>query len=135
MSSLTIGAVARRTGLSAETIRFYEREGLLPPPARRASGYRQYSEVDVRRLAFIQHAKSLGFTLAETAELLALRIDPNTTRREVKARARAKLADVEARLRKLQRMRRTLKRLVDACPGEGPKAHCPILDALEGEPS
>lgn len=133
MPGLTIGAVARRTGVSAETIRFYERQGLIESPPRRASGYRQYGEDDVRRLAFIQHAKSLGFTLKETGELLALRMRPDTTRREVREQARAKLADIEERLRKLRRMQRTLKKLVASCTGEGPKSNCPILEALDGE--
>jgi MerR family mercuric resistance operon transcriptional regulator len=132
MSGLTIGAVARRTGVSAETIRFYEREGLIQSPPRRASGYRQYGEDDVRRLAFIQHAKSLGFTLRETGELLSLRMSPNTTKREIREQARAKLADIEERLRKLRRMQRTLKKLIDSCSGEGPTSHCPILEALDG---
>lgn len=133
MSTHTIGAVAKRTGISAETIRFYEREGLIQAPPRRASGYRQYGEDDVRRLAFIQHAKSLGFTLKEIGELLALRLSPGTTRREIRAQAHAKLADIDERLRKLRRMQRTLKKLVAACPGEGPTAHCPILEALDGD--
>src|SRR5207244_7019414 len=91
---LTIGQVARRAGGGVETVRFYEREGLLERPARRGSGYREYGEDVVARLRFVRRAKELGFTLKEVAELLALRADPDTTCAEVRGQARAKLADV-----------------------------------------
>jgi Hg(II)-responsive transcriptional regulator len=130
MGPLTIGQVARRTGVGVETVRFYERQGLLEEPAREASGYRQYPEDAVARLRFIRRAKELGFTLREIKDLLALRLDPGATRADVRKRAEAKIADIEARVRDLQRMREALLRLTAACAGHGPVSGCPILEAL-----
>jgi Cu(I)-responsive transcriptional regulator len=130
MKPLTIGEVARRAGVGVETVRFYEREGLLEPPARRPSGYRQYQADAVTRLCFIRRAKELGFTLKEIADLLALRLDPSATADDVRRRALAKVADVDERIRDLRRIRRTLQKLADACPGHGPASTCPILAAL-----
>src|SRR2546425_6976159 len=106
MKPLTIGQVARRAGVGVETVRFYEREGLLEEPPRRESGYRQYGEDIVARLQFIRRAKELGFTLNEIKELLSLRLDPSTTCAEVKDRAQAKIADIEQKIRTLQRMKK-----------------------------
>lgn len=131
MNSMTIGQVAQKAGIGIETIRFYERKGLIDEPPRKESGYRQYDAGVVDRLVFIQQAKTLGFTLAEIQELLSLKISPVTTSREIKMIAEAKLVDIEARIKMLQRMRRSLKKLVDKCPGQGPLNDCPILDALE----
>src|SRR5690348_6690839 len=132
-SSLTIGAVARRVGVAIDTIRYYEREGLLPEPQRRASGYRIYGEGAVTQLRFIRRAKDLGFTLEEIRELLALSSDRERGVRDVKGRAEAKLAAVDDRIRELQRVRRGLQQLIAACPGHGPLEHCPILRTLGGE--
>jgi MerR family transcriptional regulator, copper efflux regulator len=132
MKPLTIGQLARRAGVGVETVRFYERQGLLDEPARRESGYRQYPEEAVRRLRFIKRAKGLGFTLKEIAELLALRHDPDGDTADVKRRAETKIADIDARIHDLQRTRAALLKLVHACPGEGPLGDCPILEALEG---
>src|SRR5881394_2167200 len=99
MDMLSIGQVARRAGVGVETVRFYEREGLLEEPARKASGYRQYTGDVVARLRFIKRAKDLGFTLREIAELLALRSDPDNPCAEVRQRAQAKVADIDARIR------------------------------------
>lgn len=131
MTTLTIGQVAKRAGVGRETIRFYERRGLIEEPSRRESGYRQYDNTAVARLAFIQQAKALGFSLGEIAELLSLRTDAGAGAREIKKIAETKLADIEARIKLLQRMRKTLKKMVDECPGEGPKSKCPILEALD----
>jgi MerR family mercuric resistance operon transcriptional regulator len=128
---MTIGQVARRAGVGVETVRFYERQGLLAEPARRASGYRQYDEGAVARLRFIKRAKELGFTLKEIAELLALRLDPDTTCVEIRARAQAKLGDIEARIRDLEKIRQALLGLTASCPGSGPTSACPILEALD----
>src|SRR5207247_5454513 len=95
MKPLTIGQVARRVGVGVETVRFYERQGLLEEPARRASGYRQYSEQVVKRIHFIKRAQKLGFSLKEIAELLLLRVDGQTSCEEVKGRTEAKIAEVE----------------------------------------
>lgn len=133
MKALTIGQVARRTGVGVETVRFYERQGLLEEPARKDSGYRQYDGGVVARLHFIRRAKELGFSLKEIKELLALRVDPTTTCAEVKSRAEAKLADVEAKIQALRRMQKVLQKLTTACSGRGPTSECPILDALGPE--
>ena len=130
---ITIGGVARRAGVGIDTIRYYEREGLLPEPQRRASGYRDYGPDVVERLRFISRAKDLGFTLEEIRELLALSTDRERGVKTVKQRAEARLGEVEQRIRELQRMRRGLKQLIDACPGHGALEHCPILRALGGE--
>ncbi|MBN8713517.1 MAG: heavy metal-responsive transcriptional regulator [Xanthomonadales bacterium] len=130
---LTIGGVARRAGVGIDTIRYYEREGLLPPPRRRASGYRDYGLDMVERLRFIRRAKDLGFTLEEVRELLALSTDRERGVESVKQRAQVRLDQVNQRIRELQRMRRGLQQLIDACPGHGALEHCPILRALGGE--
>lgn len=132
MKSLTIGEIARRAGVGVETVRFYERQGLIEEPARRASGYRQYGEEVVDRLRFIRQAKELGFTLAEIRELLSLRVDPASTCADVKGRAEAKIADIDEKIRTLQRMKRALVKLTTACGGDGPSSKCPILESLEG---
>jgi MerR family copper efflux transcriptional regulator len=129
---LTIGVVARRAGVGIDTIRYYEREGLLPEPKRRVSGYRDYEPEMVERLRFIRRAKDLGFTLEGIRELLALSTDRERGVKSVKQRAEARLGEVEQRIRELQRMKRGLKQLIDACPGHGPLEHCPILRALGG---
>lgn len=129
----TIGALARRAGVGIDTIRYYEREQLLPPPQRRASGYRDYGPDVVERLRFIRRAKDLGFTLEEIRELLTLSNDRERGVKSVKQRAEARLGEVEQRIRELQRMKRGLKQLIDACPGHGALEHCPILRALGGE--
>ena len=130
---ITIGAVAHRAGVGIDTIRYYEREGLLPEPLRRASGYRSYGEGTITQLRFIRRAKDLGFTLEEIRELLALSTDRERGVKSVKQRAQARLGEVEQRIRELQRMKRGLKQLIDACPGHGALEHCPILRALGGE--
>ncbi|ETW95374.1 MAG: MerR family transcriptional regulator [Candidatus Entotheonella gemina] len=131
MQTLTIGKVARRAGVGVETVRFYEREGLITAPSRSVSGYRQYPEQTVARIRFVRRAKALGFSLREVRELLSLRVDPERSSAEVKARAQAKIADIEQRIRTLRRMKKTLVELTDACDGCGAMRDCPILDALE----
>ena len=133
MKPLTIGQVARSAGIGVETVRFYERQGLLEEPARRESGYRQYREDVVARLRFIRRSKELGFTLKEIKALLALRLDASATRADVRKQARAKVADIEARIADLQRMRDVLQTLIRKCQGDGSTTGCPILAALQGE--
>jgi MerR family copper efflux transcriptional regulator len=130
METLSIGQVARRAGVGVETVRFYEREGLLEEPPRRASGYRQYSEQVVTRLHFIRRAQQLGFSLKEISELLSLRVDAQTTCEEVKLRTEAKLAEVERKMVELRRMRQALLQVHSLCTGQGPIGRCPMLDAL-----
>lgn len=129
--SLTIGQVARGAGVGVETVRFYEREGLLAKPARRPSGYRQYEPETVTRLRFIRRAKDLGFTLAEIRKLLGLRFTAGSRKADVKRRAEQKIADIEAKVRDLQRMRDALLHLTAACDGHGSVDGCPILSALD----
>lgn len=131
MNELTIGIVAKQTGVAVETIRFYERQGLLAEPARRPSGYRTYAPPVVRRLRFIKRAKALGFSLREIGDLLSLRVDGNSTRADVRARASAKIGEIEVKLRQLDQMKHALESLAASCTGKGPTGECPILEALE----
>jgi Hg(II)-responsive transcriptional regulator len=133
MDSIGIGALAKRAGVGIDTVRYYERSGLLPPKARLASGYRRYSEVELSRLRFIRRAQALGFTLKEVRELLALSRRRDVAR--VKRAAQEKLATIEQRISDLQRMRTALMSLIAACPGNGRAEECPILKALGGEDS
>lgn len=132
-TALTIGKLAAAAGVGVETIRFYEREGLLPEPPRKESGYRQYPPDAVARIQFIRRSKELGFTLKEIMELLELRVDPDSHCSDVRALATAKIADVESKMADLSRMKRALQTLAKACQGDGPTSACPILDAIEGE--
>ena len=131
MRTFTIGQVAREAGLGVETVRFYEREGLLEQPARRPSGYRQFEPEAVDRLRFIKQAQRLGFTLREVKELLALKLDPLATRSEVRERAVAKVADIDQRIAELKRMKKALAPLIKACDGRGSLEGRPILAAIE----
>lgn len=132
MKPLTIGEVARQAGVGIETVRFYERQGLLEEPERRASGYRQFDQEAIAVLKFIRRAKELGFTLKEIKSLLALRMDASATKAEVREQAKAKVADIEAKIADLQRMRDVLTKLVKKCHGDGAATGCPILEALQG---
>jgi MerR family copper efflux transcriptional regulator len=132
-ASMTIGAVAKRVGVAIDTIRYYEREGLLPEPERRASGYRSYGDVTLAQLRFIRRAKGLGFTLDEIRELLALSADRQRGVKAVKRRAQERLAALDVRIVELQRIRDGLAQLVESCPGHGAPEHCPILRALTDE--
>lgn len=127
---LTSGQAAKAAGVGVETLRFYEREGLLPAPTRRGSGYRVYPRETVDRLAFIKRAKRLGFTLKEIRELLRLRDDPEAGRRDVREKTAAKVADLDAAIADLQAKRRELLALASECSGDGPAADCPIVVGL-----
>ncbi|GCE46219.1 Cu(I)-responsive transcriptional regulator/Hg(II)-responsive transcriptional regulator,TIGR02051 [Thermosporothrix hazakensis] len=131
MESFSIGHVARRTGIGVETIRFYERKGLLSEPTRSASGYRQYTEETVRQIRFIKRAQRLGFSLKEIRELLALRVERQTDCLQVKERAEAKIAAVEQKIIELQRMRQALLQVTALCQGQNLNSRCPLLDALD----
>ena len=130
---LTTSQLANSAGVNVETLRYYERRGLLPEPPRRASGYRQYSQDDVARLQFIKRAKELGFTLQEVQELLNLRVDPDTPCAMVKRRADLKIIDIEEKLRSLKRIKKALNKLAATCSGRGPVGDCAILEALGGD--
>lgn len=131
MEVFSIGQVARLSGVGIETIRFYERKGLLEEPARRISGYRQYAEDVVKQIRFIKRAQQLGFSLKEIRELLTLRVDAQTSCEQVKERTAAKLTEVEQKMAELQRMRQALLQVASLCDGGGSKSHCPMLDALD----
>ncbi|MGH7572719.1 MAG: MerR family DNA-binding protein [Gemmatimonadota bacterium] len=128
---MTRGEIARRAGVGGETVRFYERQGLLDEPRRTRSGYRQYDAAALRRLKFIRRAKELGFSLREIRDLLTLRLDDNADCTDVQQRAEQRLAEVRARIRDLRRMEARLKELTAACGANRKKMECPLLDALE----
>jgi MerR family mercuric resistance operon transcriptional regulator len=126
---LTIGALSRAAGCNVETIRYYERIGLVPAPPRSAGGHRVYGEGDVKRLSFVRRCRELGFTLEEVRSLLALVESGRYTCEEVKAITLDHLADVRRKLRDLARMADVLERTARACAG-GQGAECPIVEAL-----
>lgn len=128
---MTIGQVAKRGAVNIETVRYYERQGLIPPPPRRESGYREYPEGTVRRIRFIKRAQELGFSLKEIAELLALRVGPGTTCTDVRRLAAVKIGEIEEKMETLGKMKGVLAQLTTECEGRGPTSECPILEALE----
>jgi Hg(II)-responsive transcriptional regulator len=129
-SGLTIGELARRAGVGVETVRFYEREGLVPRPPRPTRGFRRYPEHAVERIRFVRQARELGFTLAEAGELLALRARADAPCTGVRARAAQKLEEIDRRIAELTELRGALATLVDACAGEVAVRDCAILDAM-----
>jgi MerR family transcriptional regulator, copper efflux regulator len=134
VKSLTIGKLAKDAGVNLETVRYYERRGLLPkPPRSTSSGYRQFPEDAARRLRFIRRAQELGFSLAEIGELLSLRVSRTSTSGAIRARTEAKIADIDSKIRTLESMKKSLQRLTKACDGCAPMTDCPILDSLDRE--
>jgi Hg(II)-responsive transcriptional regulator len=127
---LRIGEVAGRASVNVQTLRFYERRGLLADPPRRASGYREYPVESVRRVRFIKRAQELGFTLAEVKELLRLKDDPRIPCKQVRSTADAKIADIEQKIRRLKAMRSALGTLVTSCT-TNQEHDCPLLEALD----
>ena len=128
---MQIGQAAKASGVSAKMIRHYEAIGLVPAADRRGSNYREYSDEDVHRLAFIRRARDLGFSLEQIADLLKLWADKDRSNAEVKAMAMAHVRDLEAKARHLQDMAGLLLNLADACEGDG-RPTCPIISDLEG---
>ena len=128
---MRIGALAEAAGVNIPTVRYYERRGIIPRPPRTSSGYRRYDQDVLDRIRFIKRAQDLGFTLEEIGDLLALRVDDRRACGVVEAATRAKLADVQAKLRDLQRLRNVLTRLVRSCQEKIPTNECPILAVLE----
>lgn len=127
---LRIGDIARQSGVSVDTVRFYEREGLLGRIARRSSGLREFGTDTLRRLAFIRQAAALGFSLAEIRELLALRVSGETTCQEVERRARAKLDGVNARIAELEQIKAALERVTATCASAATDCPCPFFQVL-----
>lgn len=134
MKAFTIGRAARAAGVSVETIRFYERKGLIPqPPRPRAGGPRDYGGDTVARLRFIREAQDIGFSLAEAGELLRLQADGSAGCADVRQRALAKRHEVRAKLERLERIGDALDALIARCPGTGGLSDCTILGALQSE--
>lgn len=130
---MNIGEAARASGVSAKMIRYYEETGLIPPAARRESGYRDYGPADVHRLRFIRRARDLGFPVAEIDALLGLWRDKERQSADVKRIAQAHIADLRARIAKLEQMAGTLEALIGCCAGDD-RPDCPILADLEETP-
>lgn len=131
MEQMTRSEIAELTGIGRETLRYYEKRGIIPDPPRSSAGYRLYDKCYARRIRFIGRAQELGFTLKEIKELLELRVDPDTTCKAVKTRAENKIEDVATKIRDLQSIRQALIHLADSCSGQGPTSDCPILEAME----
>lgn len=127
---MKIGQLAKQARVGVDTVRYYERHGLLPEPQRQASGYRVYDERDLERLRFIRGAKAMGFSLQEIRELHRLSSADEGQRADVRALAASRLQDVEAKLRELQSVRDVLAELVQQCSGQGPVAGCPIMETV-----
>ena len=135
MDSLSIGQVAEAAEVGVETVRFYQRQGLIEEPPRQGTQRRRYSQETVARIRFIRGAQNLGFSLKEIDDLMALRIAAGTSKAEIKARAQAKVDEIEEKMRNLQRMRDTLLKLIGSCEGTGTVEDCPILQAFDSGPS
>ena len=133
MDHLTRGALAKESGVNVETVRFYEKQGLIAEPPRSTSNYRMYPEDAVRRVQFIRRAKELGFTLKEILNLLSLRATLGVQCADVRGRAEEKVRDIDERIRTLRAMRKALSNLIAQCSGKGPVTDCPILEALDPE--
>jgi MerR family copper efflux transcriptional regulator len=134
MSELRTGELAKQAGVNVESLRFYEREGLLPEPPRRPSGYRRYPTDAVARVRFIKRAQELGFSLAEIRELLVIGTDPDGMCGEVKERVDGRIASVQQKIADLQRIETALRALADRCPESASSDQCPILQSLELKP-
>ena len=130
-NTLSIGDVATKSGVRVETVRYYEREGLIPKAIRAHNGYRRFVPEAVTHIRLIQSAQSLGFTLQEVGELLSLKANATNSCRSVRETARTRLTDIEQKIAVLTRMRDALLPLVEACKEEKPIADCPILNALD----
>lgn len=126
---LTIGRLAKQAGVGIDTVRFYERRGLLPQPERTASGYRLYGETTIARIQFIRRAKQLGFTLDEIGTLLQLQ-DQGGKKSEVRSLTQHKLDEINAKISDLTRIRSVLQELSESCSGKGSVDGCPIIEAI-----
>ncbi|VAV98871.1 COG0789: Predicted transcriptional regulators [hydrothermal vent metagenome] len=132
MKNITIGKAAGLAGVGVETIRFYERKGMIAQPLKpRSGGFRQYSDEIVQRIRFIRQAQELGFSLREIRELLSLRADPRSDCSEVQRRANQKLAEVQGKMAQLRDMEAALKKVIGACPSSGGLDACSIISAME----
>lgn len=133
MVARTIGKAAREAGVGVETIRFYERRGLIArPPTPSSGGFREYPAETVARLRFIRQAQGLGFSLAEIEELLSLRADPAADCSDMRRKAAAKVEEVNRKLADLEKVRTALEKVIAVCPGQGALQACTIIEALSG---
>ncbi len=125
--NLTRGQLAKITDINIETIRYYEKIGLIPKPLRTESGYRIFTEEDINRIKFIKRAKELGFTLKEIKELLELKFDTLGDCSKARELAEEKLNDIEEKIKDLNKLKSVLQELIDRCPGKGSISNCPII--------
>jgi MerR family mercuric resistance operon transcriptional regulator len=132
MSKLTIGVVARDAGVNIDTLRFYERQGVVPQPPRTNSNYRIYPADTARRVRFVKRAQDLGFSLKEIKDLLALRVTQGATCEDVLQKARLKISEIDEKIRSLRAVKKALADLADECASpEGPVSECGVLKALD----
>lgn len=131
---LRTGEVARRAGVNVETLRFYEREGILAQPPRRVSGYREYPPETVDLIRFVKRAQQLGFSLQQVRELLNLRKVPRRASKKVRSLVQDKLSEIEHKIRDLEAMHQALRELLCACEGSSSAVACPIIESLNGCP-
>jgi DNA-binding transcriptional MerR regulator len=132
MHDMTIGQAARAAGVNVETVRYYERRGLIAqPPTPADGGSRRYAPSAVRCIRFIKDAQAIGFSLAEISELLSLRGHPGATCRDVRKLAESRRAEVQERLKQFQRIAGILDDLIESCPGDGSLQTCSILEAID----
>lgn len=135
MEILKTGDLAKRAGMNVETLRYYERKGLIEEPPRRMSGYREYPSDTVQQVRFIKRAQELGFSLREIKDLLSLRVEPGTTCSQVRQRGKKKIAEIQQKIADLQAIETALGKLVASCSGRGPATRCPILEHLNSSKS
>jgi MerR family transcriptional regulator, copper efflux regulator len=133
VDGLTIGEVAKQARVHVETLRYYERRGLLVKPLRSKSNYRQYADDTVRRVRFIKAAQALGFSLKEIQELLSLQAAPQATCADIRTRAETKITAIDAKIDLLIAVKHALSKLVEECSTDGPLRGCPILVARENQ--
>ena len=131
MNTLKSGELAKQANVNTETLRYYEREGLLPEPKRSEAGYRLYTADDVKRVQFIKRAQDLGFSLKEIKELLTLKLDETQSAKAVKRLTEQKIKTIEHKIKALEAMKEVLLGLSAACSGEGSVDHCPIIKSLD----
>lgn len=128
---LKIGELAKEAGVNLQTVYYYERRGILAPSTRLESGYRLYDSAAVKKLRFVKSAQALGFSLAEIASLLKLRVGRTSSCGSILKKAEAKLGEIETKIESLARLRRTLRSLISDCRNRNTTDACPILSSLE----
>lgn len=128
---LRIGDLAKTASVNVQTVRYYERLGMLRPERRTAAGYREYDSDAALRLRFIKHAQLLGFSLKEIDQLLRLRVRRGAACATIERKTRDKIAFIDAKMRELRRLKRSLQRIAHACEIRKPTADCPLLELLE----